>query len=295
MSTQSWTTRVRHDSDATFREWGSELSAKLAAVGLVQTSDTGQVNWTTVTRPGTNTSGGYEIWRWNDSLQGTAPIYMRVDYGTGSGTTAPRIQITVGTGSNGSGTISGTALSSARTIGSGTGAETGDLTRQSWLTHSDGILGLAWKSGANSYATFILCRTCDNTGAPTATGAIARWSGGSTSTIGATQAFRYASTAAAYTAQTAIANAAMCLNPQVLTSSAVGADNQAYLCFTVTPRAEPLVGICGYVSGEVTEGNTFTATMVGSTPRTYIAFSTSAGPLGPVAGAGGLFPAVIWE
>lgn len=26
MTTQSWSTRVRHDSDATFREWGSDVN-----------------------------------------------------------------------------------------------------------------------------------------------------------------------------------------------------------------------------------------------------------------------------
>jgi hypothetical protein len=37
--------------------WGSGIAAQIAAMGLVQTSDTGQINWATVTRPAINTFG----------------------------------------------------------------------------------------------------------------------------------------------------------------------------------------------------------------------------------------------
>src|ERR1043165_7959340 len=98
MTTQSWSSVVDHSGDAGFRAWGSELSTKLAAAGLVQTSDTGQINWATVTGPGTNTAGGYEIWRFADST-----LYLKMEYGTATGSaSAPGLWCTVGTGSNGS-------------------------------------------------------------------------------------------------------------------------------------------------------------------------------------------------
>lgn len=100
-------------TDAKFRTWGSTCSAALASAGLVQTSDTGQINWTTVTKPvAANTKAGYEIWRFNDSLQATKPIYIRFDYGSSgvASGNAPATWITVGTGSNGSGTITGPSI-----------------------------------------------------------------------------------------------------------------------------------------------------------------------------------------
>src|SRR4051812_38221933 len=84
--------------DATFRAWGSGIAAQIAAMGLVQTSDTGQINWTTVTRPGINVLAGYEMWRFADSLQATKPVFIRLDYGIAPvANDRPRIVARVGT------------------------------------------------------------------------------------------------------------------------------------------------------------------------------------------------------
>lgn len=98
---------INHSTDAAFRVWGSAINAALAAVGLTQTSDTGQVNWTTVTRAGTNADAGYEIWRFNDTSQASRPIFLKVRYGTSSAADRVRFRIDVGEGSNGSGSLTG--------------------------------------------------------------------------------------------------------------------------------------------------------------------------------------------
>lgn len=98
------------NSDATFRTWIQKIQAGLLACGLVQASDTGQIDSSTVTMPGTNnTSQGYEIWKFNDSLQATAPIYFKIEYGSATGSSTPSFWVTVGTGSDGAGTINGQA------------------------------------------------------------------------------------------------------------------------------------------------------------------------------------------
>jgi hypothetical protein len=245
MTTQAWTSRLRHDSDATFREWGSEFSARLAACGLIQHTDTGQVNWASVTRPGANTEGGFEVWRFDDALQGTAPIFLRVGYGTGSGTTSPAISITVGTGTNGSGTLSGTALTSNRRI-NGSAVQTADTTRASFMCHTEGFFGVSWKHGSsNSVGGFIVDRTCDNAGVKSATGAIVSWGSGSVSAAGARQALRFASPAETFPATTAANTSALGLMAQCPANSTVGSDQQVALGFTITPRAVPLNGVCG--------------------------------------------------
>jgi len=97
-----------NSSNALFRSWGSDISSKLSLMGQVQTGDSGQINWTTVSAPtGANNYPGYEVWRFNDSLQATKPVYYRLDYGAGGATNTPSVRLSVGTGSNGSGTVTG--------------------------------------------------------------------------------------------------------------------------------------------------------------------------------------------
>lgn len=99
------------DTDANFRSWGSGISAAIAAVGLIQTADTAQINWTTVLAPSTtNQKRGYEMWRFNDGLQATRPIFIRLDYGSGPNIQYnPQIWLTVGTATDGAGNVTANA------------------------------------------------------------------------------------------------------------------------------------------------------------------------------------------
>lgn len=100
-------------TDAKFRTWGLAMSTALQATPLVKTSDTGQINWTTVTKPvAINTKAGYEIYRFSDTLQATKPVFLRVDYGSMNVTSGngPGTWLTVGTGSDGAGTITGPVI-----------------------------------------------------------------------------------------------------------------------------------------------------------------------------------------
>jgi hypothetical protein len=93
--------------DATFRAWGSGIAAQISAMGLVQTSDTGQINWATVARPAINSLAGYEMWRFNDALQATKPVFIRLDYRIASVADRPALQPRVGTATDGAGTLTG--------------------------------------------------------------------------------------------------------------------------------------------------------------------------------------------
>jgi hypothetical protein len=81
------------------------ISNVLTAAGWVQTSDTGQ------TASASMVMEGYQIWRMNDSLQATAPVFMKIIYQGAAANTgiyeyvSAKISITLGTGSNGSGTL----------------------------------------------------------------------------------------------------------------------------------------------------------------------------------------------
>lgn len=274
MTTASWSTVLDQTSDAAFRAWGSELSTKFAAVGMVQTADTGQINWTTVTRASTNTAAGYEIWR----LSGSA-LYFKIEYGSGSATTTPSLWITVGTGSNGTGTITG--QSSTRTqVGSPSTAIISTVTSyQSYLCATASYFGLAWKIGSGSAGFarqfIVAAQTVDNTGAASSVGYYVLANTGSGTSL-------YAQNVATTAGVTGSALTNLAASPFFVpgnssanpASSADGAgNNQAfvwwYQILGTTPMS-PLLHAATVLKAELTLGNTASMTLVGSSAHTYL-------------------------
>lgn len=94
---------------ANFQAWSGALYNAFIAFGWLQTSDTGQA----ANPPSAVPSSAYVYWifKSNDSQSSTLPIYVKVEIGYSS--TSPRIRMTVGTASNGSGTITGQVTTSA--------------------------------------------------------------------------------------------------------------------------------------------------------------------------------------
>ena len=273
MSTpQAWSTVVDQSTDAAFRAWGAEFSAKMLATGtLTQTADTGQINWVTVTRAAINTNAGFQIWYLNDSLHGTAPVYFRIDFGSAGATTAPRIMVTVGTGTNGSGTLTGTALTISRAVTAGSNPTSTVTAYASYMCAVEGFFGFAWKCGPAgntnaSRAFFVFQRSVDTAGAFSAQGGWALWGIGSS---WVQQNLRFASTAAAYTVTTNNAQFP-CVIPGAVTSSTVGSNFQAYIHWGAFPDVLPMVGTCTALQTEVAFNSTFSVAMVAGVSHTYI-------------------------
>lgn len=301
MATVSWSSAIDHTDNAGFRAWGSELEEKLALAGLVKTADTGQIDWTTATRSAINTlTAGYSVWYLNDAQHSVAPIYIRIDYGTGSSNNFPRAALTVGTGSDGSGTLTGTAKTAQRVFLSATSSPNVTVARQSFLCVTEGFMGLVWKYHGETTAiggAFFICRTCDSAGVPTATGAIVNWGSNSATTAADRQALRFAAPAAAYTATTTNPTSALGLLPQGQIMTVVGNDVQAALAFTITPRAEPIMGVCGVLANELNSFVTFETIMVGTVKHKYMTCPGQMGAFGPIdtGDAGNLRVAMLWE
>jgi hypothetical protein len=273
MTTASWSTVLDQTSDAAFRTWGLELNTKLAAVGMVQTADTGQINWTTVTRAAVvNTAAGYEIWKLS-----SGNLFFKIEYGTGSTQpTLPSLWLTTGTGSNGSGTLTG-QLSTRTQAGATATAISSTVTNyQSYLCATANYFGLSWK--INSAATagkprcyMGACQTVDATGTANSIGYFQFCSG--TTAIMTTQCV---ATAAAVTGAS-LANNSMCFVPNNTGTPANSLDgagnNQAFLwwynIFSTTPMA-PLLHVGAVLTTDLALGNTASMTLVGSTAHTYI-------------------------
>lgn len=162
--------------DATFRTWGSSIAAALAACGLVKTADTGQIDWATVLKPSAvTTAAGYEIYRFNDTLQATRPVYLKVEYGTASiAATRTALWLTVGTGTNGAGTITGQA-STRRQMAANSSTNGGVRTT---YTSGDGSriaqMGDIDSSGSDTLQPrwWAVGRTHDASGTPTGDGVV---------------------------------------------------------------------------------------------------------------------------
>lgn len=95
-------------TDAEFRAMYSFIANCLEAGGIARTADTGQVNLATMTFPGTNdAAAGYEIRAFSDALQATVPIYLKLEPARWYSANVMGFYITIGTGSDGAGNITG--------------------------------------------------------------------------------------------------------------------------------------------------------------------------------------------
>lgn len=101
-----------------FKAWASLISNAFSTFGWVQSSDTGQANLGTIAASPAAGAFVYQIWTANDTLASSNPIFVKIEFGTGTSVTLPSIAVTVGSGSNGAGVL--TNAGTRQIIGGGT-------------------------------------------------------------------------------------------------------------------------------------------------------------------------------
>ncbi len=275
MSTATGTLLYGNTTDAEFRAWGSAIASALAAIGLVQTADTGQINWSTVLKPsGSSTAQGYEIWRFNDALQGTAPVFIKVEYGSSSAAAlAAGVWLTVGTGTNGAGTLTGTI--STRTANSEAGSGTtaavyaspwyacGDTSSATFASTSSHSAGVNW--------VFTFCftveRSRDADGTPNGDGVMISSMTTASTTVNQVLSFTSASASSASTVMP------IPMYPTRLNQYNTGANVVIFplvMCTPKTQQGSPL-GIVGCGFNDFVRLSEVQATINGST-HTFKAF-----------------------
>lgn len=299
MTTRTYSSVINHADDASFRVWAQQLSDELVLAGMVRVADTGTINFTTVTRPGTSTAGGFEVMRFADTLQGTAPIFFKLEYGTSTTATWPQIWLTVGTGTNGSGTITG--QTSTRTACVVAVAPTSAvISYPTYICGTTGHLGCAFKVGgqasANGMGFFAIVRTADTAGAHTTTGFVVYTPATTASAILRSQSVRTLATAATYNVTDTF-----CIVPQLPITSVNGADYQAFAHFAISPLVWALPTMATVLLSEFPGNTTFSVAMVGSTARNMLSLGSIGfyGCLIGAAGGGGAATsygvAMVWE
>ena len=289
MTTATTTTAIDQTSDAAFRTWVAEIITQLAAVGLTQTADTGQINTSTVTRAASNTSAGYTIWRFSDTLQSTSPVFLKLEFGSGSsGNTYPQMWVSISTGTNGTGTLSNLAGATPVRFVCVT-QNTPSSTTISYPSYfccdqsTIGYVGMSWKIGGSSsgtsynayssYGGFHLGRSNDSTGASTGSAVflLSNAVNNTTSSYGSMQCYSYTTTAI-YPAASALTSAAFGwgIYPLGPTVTLTGGAVQVMPGMMMTPSIQftQCIGLCS--ATEVPPGSTFSSALIGSTARTYL-------------------------
>jgi hypothetical protein len=299
MGARYFSTPIYNAADTTtVRAMGSELNSEMLAAGCTQAADTGQVDWTTVTYTGSNQVLGYEIW----NIVGGA-LRLKITYQTGSSVNAClRTTIVIGTGSDGAGNITGTIFTSI-TVTNNNGASAGN--KPSFISETADFFGLVWKFGGPtsgggytpSLQAFTVEKIVGADGLPDGTGykilhmhTAAQTSGASG---GNTSGTVYVDVGGGvYTANGTI----FCLVPLNTTNSNVGTDRQVFLHQFPTPRTKFGHGVCTVIEAEFPINTTFSAALIGATPRNYISVGFAFGITNAAGGAVRTWSAaMIWE
>lgn len=288
MTTTTTSSPCSQATNATFQAWVAEVvTALFTTIGLTQTADTGQINPATVAAPVTaNAQAGYVIGRFNDTLQSTKPIFFKLEFGSGSGAADPAMIVTVGTGSNGSGTLTGT-LTTRRlmTAAASTGNSTTSFTSRFCYNAALGVFWMAFKfgmivggTGVTPLGTVIIGRSNDNTGAPTGDGVYCLTCGTSATSVATAGAMECLSF------DTNTVYGGLSANWGGLpfnTTSTTYLGNVSVIPGWVTwPFFQLSMHLAVGVQAEIAIGSTYSLAMIGATAVTYI----SVGP--PFSGTG---------
>jgi hypothetical protein len=151
---------------ANFKQWGQAISLTFSTFGWLQSSDTGQVNWSTIAAVPGSGAFVYEIWEPNDGLTN---FFVKLEYGNVSGTNCPSLRVSIGTGTNGAGTLTGFFTSVLNTNAT---TFTPPSTTTQYECDFSGAAGrygaLMWRNGTNNSPQFFCIeRSVNSSGAYT--------------------------------------------------------------------------------------------------------------------------------
>jgi hypothetical protein len=151
---------------ANFKSWAQAISAFFATATWTQSSDTGQVNWSTIGSVPGSSAFVYEVWQPNDGL---TTFYVKVEYGNVSGTNCPSLRLTIGTGTNGAGTLTGFVSAVQNTNATTFTIPSAVTTYECDFSGAAGRIGaLMWRNGINNcQQIFAIERSLNSSGAYT--------------------------------------------------------------------------------------------------------------------------------
>lgn len=252
-------------TDVAFRAIGSDLSGMLASLGLVKVPFTGQVDWATVARPAAaRTTQGYEVWRFNDALQATAPVYLRLGYGSGYSATDFGLTAAIGAGVTADGGLVAPKTDAINSRGYNLGPSSACVL---YVSGDSSRLSLRWVDNYSNDKWLVLERMAGPDGLPGPDGAVMLTTHNEGGNAVAVAALRFSPAAAATYGGAGMAHS---LPPG--TSAAVGADVALAPVRTWVDRREtrPLHSVLAYFAADLTARNPVAVTCWDGRTRTYM-------------------------
>lgn len=119
MSTLTFANQFSCATDALFRDWGLALSTMFSTL-LTKVTTSSDIDWSVVTKPTSagNYAATFEIYRFNDALHSTHPLFIKIEYGVGGAANAPALRLTIGKSCDGAGMIGGTIIPAIEVLNS---------------------------------------------------------------------------------------------------------------------------------------------------------------------------------
>lgn len=289
---------IAQNTDAEFRAWATaHRDLLLTGSALSQTSDTNQFDFGGATRPAANTDGLPLLLQMTDSLQAVAPYVLAVYYGSGAAQNVPRIRIAIGTGTSGSGTLTGVVYGPVIV----SNAAVPVSTTIAYECAACGIPGSVWVAfgfGNNLgvwsqpvvRSFFGLHRIRDHAGAQTADGLVVYSITPSSSDLQCVSIRRVSPT-------TFGPHNLGCLIVGGTTSSVIsGGERQCYAHAAALPEARPVPEYITVAAPEWSLGNVFAARPPGAAAdRTYRCLGTRVATVGAGASTSTHALCAIWE
>ena len=278
MAITTWSEIVDHTSDAGFRAWGKNVSDNLSTTSslLTKTSDTGQIDWVTVTRPSIFADAGFEMYELTDALAATAPVFFKITYGTSNNAFRPNMKIQIGVETDGTGNFVGPSSSVGGIVPTFPPPGT---QHTSYLSINEGFVGFVWQFSASSASSagggFMLSRTSTAVGTMSPDGLLVISHTGSTSTtsqvVEVTAARILPSKTVAFIDSFQKANSNF-LAPSLdgNKTSFDGLAPQALIGWVGIPEVHPISNLAAVNQNEIAELATFSVALAGPTSRTYI-------------------------
>ena len=271
-------------TDVQFRAIIDFIKDVLQSGGCLLVADSGDLDSSTITWPGANnTAAGYEIRRFSDAMQATDPVFFKIEYGRGAGTGNFSIWLTMGTGSDGAGTITGSKK--ARTQYNMTTAAS---TKSCWCSAGTNRFCFNIGQASATDGGFMgLERTIDVAKAVTNRGLMQVWRTAGTSF--SSHFINYQGTSPA--AEDGSGYGGGCLPPSAQTTGLYGGGDTSIYPFFVFGVGETLVPttlVVGVFSGDFTTNNQYPMNLVGANQNMIVL--DKAGAWGANRGGSGVGP-----
>lgn len=291
MTTLSYNRLFDTTTDAGWQAIGPNLADLLIAAGFVQTADTGQIDWPTVVSPTAGQQNkGYEVWRLDDAQQVTQPVFCKFEFSSypGSSSTSYKnsfyMYVTVGTGSDGAGNITGGAFSRVYVTGmTNDSSGSSNSNYQSWACNFNGAHWLVFNYGATFSRAFCITRWTDSAGVVTDDGYTVYAGNDDSDGVTTHHVPRIGTT-------WEISAGRMSFIPGEYDAN-IGGVEQIFPHFAITPAAVAQIGALTVPTSLLTAGSTIAATPAGSVEHTYIGIGRALGKGAQNSG----HIALIWE